>query len=91
MSNNGKMIKKKELTTKNGMSVRVAYKNASTSRLVSDGIITIEDAEMDRRAKEAISAAIKKNKVCSKPVAIYDRTSHKAYLVCADGKRKAVK
>ena len=33
MSNNGKMIKKKELTTKNGMSVRVAYKNASTSRL----------------------------------------------------------
>ncbi len=76
--------------TPSGFTVNVAYKNAKTARLVDSGIITDNEAEMDRRAKEAISAAINKNKVCSKPVAVYDRVNKKAYLEYSDGKRKAI-
>lgn len=79
MDNKKEIISKQQFKTKSGFTVNVAYKIAKTARLVDSGIITDNEAEMDRRAKEAISAAIKKNKVCSKPVAVYDRVNKKAY------------
>ncbi|MCR4647474.1 MAG: hypothetical protein K5776_00180 [Lachnospiraceae bacterium] len=46
---------------------------------------------MDKRAKEAISVAIKKRKVLEKPLAVYDKNSQKTYLEYADGKKEEVR
>ena len=49
------------------------------------------DIEMDRRAKEAVAAAIKKAKVCGKPIAGYDVITGQAYIEYADGTNEYVK
>jgi hypothetical protein len=89
--NTKRAVQKKEIKTPSGLTVKVAYKSAGAKRLLENGVITEEDAEMDKRAKEAISVAIKKRKVLAKPVAVYDKKTQKAYLEYADGKRKEVK
>lgn len=55
-----------------------------------DKSISLQDKEMDMRAKAAVEAAIKKAKICKKPVAKYDAVRKKAYLEEADGERKYV-
>lgn len=53
----------------------------------SEEAITLNDAEMDVRAREAVKSAINRAKVCKKPVARYDRERRKAYIETADGER----
>lgn len=66
--------------------------NVVTERksLLSDHLITENDAEMDRRAIAAVKSAIEKAKVCKKPVAKYDVKTKRAYVEYADGVRKYV-
>lgn len=45
---------------------------------------------MDKRAKQAVRAAIEKAKFCKKPIAMYDKVLKKAYIQYADGVRKYV-
>lgn len=52
--------------------------------------ISSSDAEMDRRAQEAVKAAIHKAKVCGKPVARYDKIQKRAYLEMPDGEKRYV-
>ena len=85
------VIRKNSIKTSSGLTVKVAHKCATRKRLVAGGVITKEDADMDKKAKEAISAAIKKSKVLAKPIAVYDKDSHKTYLEYSDGKRKEIK
>lgn len=56
----------------------------------SNTVISKNDAEMDIRAKAAVKSAIKKAKICQKPVAKYDRETKKAYIETADGEKKYV-
>lgn len=84
------VIRKNSVKTRSGLTVKVAYKCATHKRLVESGTISKEDADMDKKAKEAISAAIKKRKVLAKPIAVYDKDSHKTYLEYSDGKRKEI-
>lgn len=69
-------------------------KNGKTIKIISSGehrqSISEKDAEMDRRAKEAVHAAIEKAKICGKPVAKYDIKLKKAYLEYANGEKKYV-
>lgn len=43
---------------------------------------------MDRRAVEAVKAAINKAKICKKPIAGYDKEKKAAYIEYANGDRK---
>lgn len=43
---------------------------------------------MDKRTAYAVKAAIKKTKVCKKPVAKYDVVQKKAYIEYANGTKK---
>ena len=43
---------------------------------------------MSKRASHAVKAAIKKAKVCKKPVAKYDVVQKKAYIEYANGTKK---
>lgn len=43
---------------------------------------------MDKRAAYAVKAAIKKAKVCKKPIAKYDAVQKKAYIEYANGTKK---
>ena len=56
--NNKNVVQKKEIKTTSGMTVKVAYKGVSSKILMEKGVITEEDADMDKRAKEAIAVAI---------------------------------
>ena len=42
----------------------------------------------DERAVEAVKAAIKKAKICKKPIAGYDKEKKRAYVEYANGERK---
>lgn len=50
-----------------------------------------EDLDMDKRAIAAVKSAIKKAKVCNKPIAKYDARKKKAYVLMPDGEKKYVK
>lgn len=50
--------------------------------------LTVSDNEMDRRAVEAVKAAINKAKICKKPIAGYDKEKGVAYIEYANGERK---
>lgn len=50
--------------------------------------ISENDSEMGKRAAYAVKAAIKKAKVCKKPVAKYDVVQKKAYIEYANGTKK---
>ena len=52
--------------------------------------ISLEDKEMDLRVTAAVNAAIKKAKVCNKPIAKYDKRKKKAYLLQSNGEKKYV-
>jgi len=58
---------------------------------LADQYISSNDAAMDRRAKEAVKAAISKAQVCHKPIAKYDAQSKQAYLQYPDGRRVDVR
>ena len=53
-------------------------------------VISHKDIEMDRRAKQAVQAAVEKAEFCKKPIAKYDKTAKKAYIQYADGVKKYV-
>lgn len=53
-------------------------------------MLSANDIEMDKRAKEAVKAAINRAKVCGKPVARYDVEQKRVYIETADGVKKYV-
>ncbi|MDD6796691.1 MAG: hypothetical protein PUE71_00190 [Clostridia bacterium] len=83
-------VKVHVISGKSEKKIKVARKNAATKTLESQGIITVSEAEMDARAQEAIKIAVKRAKICNKPVAVYDKSTKKTYLEYADGERKYV-
>lgn len=52
--------------------------------------LTEKDKEMDRRAEEAVAAAVYKARVLSKPVAHFDKEAVKAFLEYSDGHREYI-
>lgn len=52
--------------------------------------ISVNDAEMDARAAQAVKVAIEKAEFCKKPVAKYDIKTKRAYIEFPDGVRKYV-
>lgn len=56
------------------------------ARSSEDEYVTVRDIEMDKRAKQAVKAAVSKAEVCNKPVAKYDKVQKKAYLEYPDGR-----
>ncbi len=74
----------KTVKLSNGNLVKVIISNDP-----ADGI-SESDAEMDRRAMEAVNAAINKAVICKKPIAKYDKINKRAYIETPDGERKYV-
>ena len=70
------------VSTKNGRIIKVI------SRQEEKEILSVSDSEMDRRAVEAVKAAINKAKICKKPIADYDKEKKAAYIEYANGDRK---
>lgn len=70
------------VSTKNGRLIKVIprYEEKKT--------LSVSDSEMDRRAVEAVKAAINKAKICKKPIAGYDKEKKAAYIEYANGDRK---
>lgn len=58
------------------------------SRQEEKEILSVSDSEMDRRAVEAVKAAINKAKICKKPIVGYDKEKKSAYIGYANGDRK---
>lgn len=52
--------------------------------------VSNRDIEMDKRARQAVMAAVEKAKFCQKPIAMYDKAAKKAYIQYADGVKKYV-
>ena len=71
------------------MSKTVKLNDNRSVTVVSSSSTTISqnEAEMDKRAKEAVKSAIHKAKTCRKPIARYDRVRQKAYIETEDGRR----
>lgn len=69
------------VTTKKGRVIQIASSGDKST-------LTASDREMDRRATEAVKAAIHRAKVCNKPIAGYDSESNRAYLEYPNGERK---
>ena len=53
-------------------------------------VITKESPEMDKRAREAVRAAINRATTCKKPIAMYDKQRKQAYIATPDGEKKYV-
>ena len=70
------------VSTKSGRIVKVVSREDAKSTL------TESDSEMDKRAVEAVKAAINKAKICKKPIAGYDKEKKAAYIEYANGERK---
>lgn len=70
------------VSTKSGKIIKVI------SREEERNTITASDNEMDKRAVEAVKAAINKAKICKKPIAGYDKEKKAAYVEYANGDRK---
>ena len=71
----------------NNMTIKVVKKNISTAKMVENGIISEQDAEMDKRAREAVDIAKRQATVCNKPIAVYDKKSKEPSLLDASGER----
>ena len=82
--NGGNADISKVIRTSNNLRITVVTGNDIESSISSS------DKEMDMRAKEAVEAAIKKAKICGKPVARYDAVNNTAYIETSDGERKYV-
>lgn len=65
----------------NGVSVTVVRSGVSQSTLLAEGIISAEDAELDRMAKAAVSIAKREAKIRKKPLAVYDKKTKTSRLV----------
>lgn len=52
--------------------------------------VSANDAEMDKRACEAVRAAINRATTCKKPIAMYDKQRKQAYIATPDGEKKYV-
>ena len=70
------------VSTKSGKIIKVVSCEEEKNTL------TASDNEMDRRATEAVKAAINKAKICKKPIAGYDKKRKAAYIEYANGERK---
>ena len=73
------------VSTKSGKVIKVVSQEEEKSTL------TVSDNEMDKRAVEAVKAAINKAKICKKPIAGYDKEKQLAYVEYANGERKYAK
>ncbi|CCY61020.1 hypothetical protein G4313_00315 [Coprococcus eutactus] len=73
------------VSTKSGKVIKVVSQEEEKSTL------TVSDNEMDKRAVEAVKAAINKAKICKKPIAGYDKEKKMAYVEYANGERKYAK
>ncbi|MED9990085.1 MAG: hypothetical protein UE033_08240 [Coprococcus sp.] len=73
------------VSTKSGKVIKVVSQEEEKSTL------TVSDNEMDKRAVEAVKAAINKAKICKKPIASYDKEKKLAYVEYANGERKYAK
>lgn len=81
------VFKKKTNVTFSGRPVKIARKNVTENSLIEANVLTADEVELDRRAKSATRAAIKKAIDCNAPVARYDVEKKKAFLEYADGRR----
>ena len=72
----------KVIKTSNNLEITVVTGNDIDS--------SISSSDKDMRAKEAVEAAIKKAKICGKPVARYDAVNNTAYIETSDGERRYV-
>ena len=77
----------KHIVKIDNMEVKVAKKRVSNAKLLESGILSPDDADMDKRARQAVSSAKRKAKVCNKPIAVYDKKNKMSFLVDADGKQ----
>ena len=68
------------------MEVKVAKKRVANAELLESGILSPDDADMDKRARQAVSSAKRKAKVCNKPLAVYDKKEKAPYFVDSNGK-----
>lgn len=80
---------KKEIVI-NDMVIKVIQKNVSTAKMLENGVISEQDAEMDRRAREAVAIAKRQAKVCNKPIAMYDRENREPYLLNSSGEKISI-
>jgi len=71
----------------NDMTIKVVKKNTSTVKMLENGIISEQDAEMDKRAREAVAIAKRQARVCNKPIAMYDRENKRPYMLDPSGER----
>lgn len=74
----------KTLRMEDGRKVNV-FTNAEHNSVISN-----KDIEMDKRAQQAVHAAVEKARFCKKPVAMYDKVQKKAYIRYANGEKKYV-
>lgn len=72
------------VSTKSGKVIKVVSQEEKST-------LTVSDNEMDKRAVEAVKAAINKAKICKKPIAGYDKEKKLAYVEYANGERKYAK
>ncbi len=56
----------------------------------SSECISENDKEMDARAVAAVKFAIKRARICKKPIAKYDAEMKKAYIITENGKKTYV-
>lgn len=77
----------KHIVKIDNMEVKVAKKRVTNAKLIESGILSPDDADMDKRARQAVSSAKRKAKVCNKPLAVYDKNRKTPFLVDADGKQ----
>lgn len=68
--------------------IKVIYTEASSEEQAKAGFISKNDAEMDRRIAAGVDAAIRRARVCGKPVALYDAATGRPYMEYANGERK---
>ena len=73
------------VSTKSGKVIKVVSQEEEKSTL------TVSDNEMDKRAVEAVKAAINKAKICKNPIASYDNEKKLDYVEYANGERKYAK
>lgn len=83
MAKNDSIIKK--VIQVDDISIKVIKKNVPTAKMVEQGVISEQDAEMDKRARKAVSIAKRQARECNKPIVLYDKKHKKPYLVTASG------
>ncbi len=72
-------------------SVKIATGKKYTINVVSSSdkkkYISTRDAEMDKRAIQAVKTAVEKAAFCKKPIAKYDVITKKSYVEYSDGRK----